>query len=665
MKNRIVKLALISALTVSMAAVAAGCGNSTAPADSSAGTETASESETASEATSEGASEVSEEAPEKEEIVIVAEINYANIGFDFAEDIAAEKETVATVPASAEIDVELSDTMGITGMVIVPALDAADTENYYLNAYAAGDELTLAAKDGAVIKSAVSSISGEIALADGAAAFVPAALDAADPVDEIITVTMESGEVYNIHTLPQAIPDMTITGEGVAEADTGVYSFAVDKFMLRVNTDGELLYYRNINCVGEQQVENFATQIAGGKTYYTVFVELRKEYRNIQGGYSSGMYLVMDENYNEIDQVTLAENADPNHTHGEGYLDQHEFVILEDGHYILLSYTPLLVNNLPDTVEGLDGGSSAYVWAGIIQEVKDGTVISEINTADYPLLYESAVEKINYANSTDQGVTVNLNGNDVPSPADGWQDYVHVNSVDYTMDEDGTIDKILVSMRDQSAVYQFDIDTGAMEWILGGKASTLTGYEDYTSTRTDDNGVEFQALTFGQHFARYTNKNEAGMIEGNTEISVFDNQTGIAPFITAVEIPTLTRTFKATIDTAANTAVISDVINGTDLNQKTDKYHIASHCGSVQYNSATSVTIGWGLHGVIDNIGPMAPEGTIGDKGYADLRQGSRPVFTDYDPSADTVTFELSLTRSPLEENSEGLFSYRTYKTAE
>lgn len=46
------------------------------------------------------------------------------------------------------------------------------------------------------------------------------------------------------------------------------------------------------------------------------------------------------------------------------------------------------------------------------------------------------------------------------------------------------------------------------------------------------------------------------------------------------------------------TAKVYNAIKGTDLTDKNGKYHIASHCGSVQYDSDTSVTIGWGLHGV-------------------------------------------------------------------
>lgn len=229
--------------------------------------------------------------------------------------------------------------------------------------------------------------------------------------------------------------------------------------------------------------------------------------------------------------------------------------------------------------------------------------------------------------------------------------------------EENQLDKLLVSMRDQSAVYQFSMKTGAIDWILGGNASTLTGYEEFTSDRTDDNGAEFHALTFGQHFARYCNKTEEGTLDGNPVISVFDNQTGVGPFITAAPIPTLTRVFKAEIDEAAGTSTITDVVDGTYLNEKSDKYHIASHCGSVQYDGST-VMIGWGLHGVIDSIGAFAPEGTISDIGYNDLRMGSRPIFTDFDMAEDTILFELSGARNPKEETNEGLFSYRTYKTA-
>ncbi|MCD8230263.1 MAG: aryl-sulfate sulfotransferase [Clostridiales bacterium] len=653
MKKKV--LAAMSVL-LSMSLLAAGCGST----DSTGGSDSAA-------AGSEAEAEVSAEAEaeEEEEVVSVAEIDYTNINYDFSEDIAEERAAIQIVPDAADIDLSVADENGATGVVLSASVDETNTTDYYLNAMVAGNALVFTSENSG-IASASSSVSGDLAVEDGAVTVVPSAMVVAEATDEVFTFTLEDGTTYNVHTWNELLPYFEVTGDGVSEDNAGVYSFAIDKFMLRVNTDGELVYYRNMNCVGEEiMAENFATQETADGTYYTTFVELRPEYRNSNGGFSSGFYLVMDANYADADEVTLLANTEENHTHGQGYLDQHEFVVLGANHYLTLSYTPQLVENLPDGVEGLDGGNTAYVWAGVFQEIQDGEVLNEICTTDYPMLYESAVEKIDYANSTDEGTYVTINNEEVFSTGDGWMDYVHPNSLDYTLDADGNIDKLLVSMRDQCAVYQFDFSTGAMEWILGGKASTITGYEDYTSTRTDDNGEEFTALTYAQHYARYTNKNEDGTLTEDPIISIFDNQTGTAPFITVVDPPTLTRTLKVAIDEDAQTAVVSDVINGTDLNEKSEKYHIASHCGSVDYFNSTSVVIGWGLHGVIDNLGAYVPEGTITDAGYDDLRQGSRPVFTEYDMENDSITFELSVTRNVNITSSEAMFSYRTYKTAE
>lgn len=674
MKKR--KLRLI-ALAITLTIFAVGCGNGTTGTKADTPTQqedhaaskddTEQDKETKEDANQDKDAETDKENDEKDterELVSVAELNYSNVNFDFAQQIATEKEALKLVPDACEIPLSAADAKGATGVQLAASLEEGNTTDYYLNALVAGNELVFTAAGGSEIAAANSSIAGDLEIKNGSVSFVPAPILAAEPVDEIITFTMNDGTSYQVHTLNESLPGIVITGEGVDAANAGIYDFAIDKFLLRVSTEGELVYYRNLGSVGELMAENFQKQITADGNFYTYFTELHPEYRNANGGYSSGMYVVMDENYVETDYVTLLPNKEENHTHGEGYLDQHEFVMLGNRHYLALSYTPELVSNLPETVKGIDGGSTAYVWAGIFQEIKDGAVLHEINTTDYPMLYESSVEKMDYENSTDQGVEVVINNNSISSLADGWMDYVHPNSLDYTLDENGETDKLLVSMRDQSAVYQFDITTGGIDWILGGKASTLTGYDEFTSVRKDEKGNEFKALTFGQHYARYINKAEDGTVSGNPQISLFDNQTGDAPFITAIPVPTLTRTFKASIDEEAKTAEISDVINGSDMNQKTPLYHIASHCGSVDYFNENSVVIGWGLHGVIDNIGSMAPAGTVTDQGYEDLRAGSRPVFTEYDMENDKVTFELSVIRNANFTGHEALFSYRTYKTA-
>lgn len=663
MKNKLLRTMTVTAvLTLAITGVGCGSNNQQEPSAPKTQESTAPEQQepSAPETQETSASET------QESVESVTEISYANVYYDYSEQIAAEKDAIKLVPDAVDIPLAVADVNGATGVQLAASMDESNTTDYYLNAMVAGNELVFSAMEGSAIAGASSSVSGDLEVKeDGTVVIVPAAIKATEPTDEVITVNMEDGAEYRVHTFHELMPGMEITGDGVAAENAGVYNFVLDRFLLSVNTEGELVYYRNMGSVGEHIAENFGKQITTDGGCYTFFVELHPDFRNIFGGYSSGMYIVMDENYREIDYVTLHPNEDENHTHGEGYLDEHEFVVLGNKHYLLYSSTPEFVSNLPESVTGIDGGNTAYVWAGVMQEVKDDVVLKEISTTDYPLLYDSAVEKIDYANSTDQGMEINMNNETIFALSEGWMDYVHVNSLDYTLTADGEVDKLLVSMRDQCAVYQFDFASGAVEWILGGKAGTLSGYDEYTTTRADEKGNEFTALTYGQHYARYTNRQADGTISGNPEISVFDNQTGDAPFLMVLDVPTRTRTFKVVIDNKEKTATVSDVIVGADLNEKTGKYHNASHCGSVVYANENSIVIGWGLHGVIDNLGADVPEGTINDIGFDDLRIGSRPVFTEYDAVNDTVAFELTCTRNPNCRSHDPFYSYRTYKTTE
>ncbi|MCF0230407.1 MAG: aryl-sulfate sulfotransferase, partial [Parasporobacterium sp.] len=550
MKKRTILSAILAVIVV--VCLAAGCG-AQAPAESQAPVETEAATEAA--------------APE---VVSVAEISYTNINYDFVEQIKADMEKLSLVPQAAEIGLTVSVPVGFDGLVLVPSMEEGNTSDYYLNVFYAGD-VTF---EGA-IKSVSDSLHGDVAVEGGKALVSLAAIK--DNTDQVITFTMEDGAVYNVHTIHQLLPKFEVTGSGVPENLYGTYDMSIDQFAITVNTLGEIIFYRDFSVVGEAMAENYQTQVTKEGTFHTIFIELHPEWRNANGGYSSGFYLVMDDNYAEMDRAMLVPNTDPNHTHGQGYLDQHEFVVLGRNHYLNLSYTPEYVENIPESC----GATKGWVWAGVFQEVLNDQVVAEINTTDYPLLYESAVEKLDYAGSTDQGVTVTVGQNEVQSWADGLQDYVHPNSLDYTLNADGSVNKLLVSMRDQCAVYQFDMKSGAMEWILGGKASTLSGYDEYVTDRVDEAKNPFKALTYAQHYARYTNKNAEGAIEGNPIVSIFDNQTGDAPFQinppAPVMAPNLTRVFKATIDAAAKTATVSDVINGLDLNKLTPKYHISSH----------------------------------------------------------------------------------------
>lgn len=581
----------------------------------------------------------------------VMPIDYKNYYFDFTDQIAQERAAVKMVPDPADIEITASDANGASGVVLVPEFGAEGSGKYYFNALVVGSKVTFTAKDGAKIKEAKSTAAdSDIAVAsDGkTATFTPQPIKIQPQgllAGETITVVMESGAEYTIPTASEALPVMEVTGKGVADGDAGRYTFSVNCELVSVNSKREVVYYRDVRCIANSLVNNFQPETVNGEQYYSFYINLNQKIAS--GGMGAGAWCIMDENYKDIDFVDMLKNDDPNHTHGEGYVDFHEIRVLGPKHYLTLSYTPITVDNLPASVKGVDGTSQASVFAGIFQEVEDGKVVAEINTTDYQGLYESAVEAIKF----DELVGV-------LGEQKTWNDYVHPNSLDYILNDAGNVQKLLVSMRDQSAVFQFDMPSGKMEWILGGKASTLSGFDDYSETRKDDKGIEFNAIMFGQHYARYHEVKK----DGTLDVSVFDNWTGSAPyFYENKELPTKSRVLKLDIDPAKGTAKVNNCVNGRDLDLLTGKDHMADHCGSVDYLTDTSTMIGWGLHMPVDMGMPAA-------KQYG-LAQGEHCIFTDWDDKNKAVNMELNLTASPLtlkrvdaQGDMNNCGSYRSYK---
>lgn len=541
---------------------------------------------------------------------------YTNVNFDYSAEIAATnaKTIDYTTPVAAAMGIMVTDKNGATGVEIVPSIHPENKSDFYLNALVAGNELVFS---GSGIQSVTDKIGDkaatEMKISKDSFSIIPATINADKPVDEIISITLSNGNVYNIHTVNEIIPLMDIAKSDKESAESGVYSFLIDHFLLRVNTDGNIVYYRNLDCVGENLVENFQAQDTEDGRYYTYMVELNPSLRNAMGGFSSGMYVVMDENYNEVNYVTLSANDNKNHTHGEGYLDQHEFLLLGKDHWISLSYTQEKVDNL--TVPGIDGGSTAYVQAGIIQEVKNGKVIHEYNTVDYPELYASAKESKDFAKSTNIGT------------ADGFMDYVHVNSIAI----DPKDENLLVSMRNQYAVYKFDRKTGDILWILGGSGNQFSGLENYLDTNGN--------LFVGQHFARYVDSAVAG---NDSTVSVFNNNTNYKE--------NATKTYEFNLD-EKNKAAAVNVVQGNSLDPITGKMHWATHCGSFERLSKNSSVMGWGFNASLD----MNPA-TINKHAF----------ITDYNPNSGNIAFELSVNRNAnYAHPNEACFSYRVYKNVD
>lgn len=535
--------------------------------------------------------------------------SYANAYFDFTNEIDAlnAKSPSFTSPAAADIGITVMDEQGATGVVLVAASDSNSQSDYYLNVLVAGNKLIFQGEDIKSVSDQVGTTVTDITVSDGRFTLTPLPINADKPVDEIITITKTDNSVYKIHTVNEYMPGMDVM-IGSEKSQTGVYTFLVDDFLLRVSTDGNIVYYRNMALPGGNISENFTAQDTADGRFYTYMLELNTKMRGM--GFASGMYVIMDQNYHEINYVTLTANDDKNHTHGEGYLDEHEFVLLGKDHWINLSYTPVLVDNLK--TGGLNNETTAYVQAGIIQEVRNGKVIYEYNTTDYPCLYDAAMETAKYSESSN-----------VKTPND-YMDYAHVNSV-YIDPKD---DNLLVSLRSQYAIYKINRTTGDLMWALGGTLNSFSGLDDYKDA--DGN------LLVGQHYARYLGSDIAG---DNNTVTVFDNHTSYEG--------NTTRMLTITLDENAKTATAS-VINGSDLDKLTAKKHWSTHCGVYEIQAKGSAFMGWGSNVILD----MKAE-TV----------SSHALLTDYDTVKNVITFELNVERnSHYLSSPQPCFSYRAYK---
>jgi hypothetical protein len=338
--------------------------------------------------------------------------------FDYTAAIAATnfKSPNFTTPNVSDIALKAESANGVTGIALTKSSSVENTGDLYLNAYSAGEELAISGMGIAAVTSVYNGEEAPITVTNGKFYFVPRVLAMANTKDEIIRVTMTDGKVYNIHTVHEKLPLFEITANN--NPDKGVYTAAIDGFLIRLSADGTIVYYRYMGHIGRNLIANFEPHDIKEGRYYTYFCETDANLRDPTMGYNSGMFVVMDSNYTEVNYITLI----PTNHHGEGYLDQHEFLLLSPTHWISLSYSIERVNNIPSSVAT---SPEAYVQAGIIQEVKDGKVIIEIDSVDYPEFYALAMTQNEYAKSSP----------DIPASI---CDYVHPNSM-YIDQRDGNI----------------------------------------------------------------------------------------------------------------------------------------------------------------------------------------------------------------------------------
>lgn len=238
---------------------------------------------------------------------------------------------------------------------------------------------------------------------------------------------------YKIQTLPQKFPKISLEKEHNMKKGYILTSFhglllQDPSYAVIFNTDGQILWYR-----GNEDIAMSAFHLQRhqekGKRRYSMHVQTDKASQS----YIRGKHLLMDETFRIMDEISVL--GSPRHPAMPA--DEHEFVYIDDGHYIVLGYQEKIAK-----VQGYDR-PVRYVSV-LIQEQKDGQVIFEWFSDDWPELFKACYMR--------------CIGSKDP-------DYIHMNSVFI----DPKDNHLIVSLANGYTVLKIHRQTGEILWRLGGK----------------------------------------------------------------------------------------------------------------------------------------------------------------------------------------------------
>ena len=297
----------------------------------------------------------------------------------------------------------------------------------------------------------------------------------------------DDDRTYLVRTLPEEFP--TINFENTTQVDKDLFYYtnfypttAVDyrknipeekqfgSYVVKFDHQGNVVFYQRNK---EAELVNFnrwEDDITGEKGYY-YFVETKTPGFGHRS-YKRGEYVILDDNFQEIDRVkpqkTMQHNTDDLKT------EMHDFVFLEKGHYIMSDYVPREHN-----------GST--VIDTYLQEQVDGEVVWEWSSNADPLfadVYNKDISSFEVIPSAGGSHAI---------------DGIHTNSVFI----DPTDGNIILSNRNIDAITKIDKLTGKVIWVMGGEHNQFDLQEAEGFNR--------------QHHARINDKGQIMFYDNNSE----------------------------------------------------------------------------------------------------------------------------------------------------
>src|SRR5699024_10287727 len=267
--------------------------------------------------------------------------------------------------------------------------------------------------------------------------------------DNQLTLTIDGAD-YTIRTLPEGMEGYDYENNG---AEDGYYYFTYESYIVKLNTDGEVVYYKDVGLSYDFKLN----KTEDGDIYYSYLVKANNQDKISNIGYQTTKAVIMDENYNVVDEV---ESLVPTDKLDASPLENHELIVLDLHHYIISSYYPKEVNNIPSDIDQNKFGSR--VIASTLQEIKDGEVLWQWQSTDYPELYELSIEHNDFTNEHAE-----------------YADYVHFNSLAIDPEDNN----LIISARNMSSIIKLNRETGDIMWVLGGKGDQFGLSEEQKFSR--------------------------------------------------------------------------------------------------------------------------------------------------------------------------------------
>lgn len=203
---------------------------------------------------------------------------------------------------------------------------------------------------------------------------------------------------------------------------------------------GHVIFKQGVN--GE--VCDFRQWHINGHTLYSYAVsDTNKNTRAIAG--STGHFVILDSSLHEIRQVHLLPFNDIT-TDKKQDLDVHDFIMLGDDHFMVMTAYTKSVDNIPTC---LFPSPNIKVAAVIVEEIKNDSVVWQWDATRFPEFYLNSQMLNKFYDTT------------------AVQDYVHINA----MVIDPHDSNLILSFRNENQLVKINRHTGDIMWRLGGKNS--------------------------------------------------------------------------------------------------------------------------------------------------------------------------------------------------